>query len=46
MEDTINVEGQELRIVAADEEHIFMLENKLDQGTSLTGMFFAEEFVG
>jgi len=30
MEDTVNIEGQELRIVAADEEHVFMLENKLD----------------
>eukprot|EP00801_Mesodinium_rubrum_P001810 Mrub_01810.p1 GENE.Mrub_01810~~Mrub_01810.p1 ORF type:complete len:626 (-),score=171.68 Mrub_01810:86-1753(-) len=46
MEDSVNVEGQELRIVAADEEHIFMLENKLEQSNSLTGLFFAEEFQG
>lgn len=46
MEDSVNVEGQELRIVAADEEHIFMLENKLEQNNSLTGLFFAEEFQG
>lgn len=46
MEDPINIEGQELRIVAADEEHVFMLENKLDNATSLTGMFFQEEFQG
>jgi len=46
MEDVITIEGQELRIVAADEEHVFMLENKLDNATSLTGMFFQEDFQG
>ena len=46
MQDSVNIEGQELRIVAADEEHVFMLENKLDNATSLTGMFFQEEFQG
>jgi hypothetical protein len=46
MEDAVNVEGQELRIVATDEEHMFMLENKLEHQGSLTGLFFVEEFVG
>jgi len=44
MEESTNIEGQELRVFASDDEHSFMFENCLGMD-SVTGLLFAEEFV-
>lgn len=45
MEEPVQVEGNELRVTASDDDHTFMFEHKLALENTVTGMLFAEEFV-
>jgi len=45
MEESVLADGFELRVIASDDEHAFMFEHSLPIDSSVTGHFFAEEFV-